>query len=1082
MHMLWEQLAPDGEDQLERIARLRELCCGEDEARSRKSSGAVAAATASPKRATKGTDSDVRLFHVLNAIQLDASVVDTRHSMGRAVVVSGSVAEPCERFFNTSTSSLRLMSAIPFDTYKSHAGTDAAAVHSFSSTDSMPYAQARGARWWYRAAWRSCTGRAVVVSGSVAELYERYYDAEFFEEDPLGDVVREDTQLRILTLDTLLRHLLQRVEALRSFDGQCSELEARVERAARLLRDIRESQAAASAKTSSLHTTCERLLAEEKELQTRLELLRGPLQYFTALEEISAQLGMHIVPVHNGAPAASGSGGIPPVGAEPVPTARIHPGTDAFVEALNRIDTCMRYLREHPEFRDSAAYLVKYGQLQLRALALVKNQVVDYLDQLQLRALALVKNRVVDYLDQLRTLALDKNQVVDLVQLRMLGLIKNQAVDCLDQAARLADGPVREGRLEMSPVYTKFRAISQRVAADVALIRRHPNADHLLIECEGAYLERRLNLLRPPVRAHLDAMHRQRELVGMIRFSSVYLIRIGQLEVQLFDDCMSGSSGSSAQQGDGGSGDSAPQRGDDGGENEGLYNMLLALCDEMYRYLRPRMLHANDIDELCEIIGVVREEIVEEHRGRHGERQARRIQTNPEHCTALRVKIYSFSGHMPRNDSRTETHACYLLQPNFESSALRRLESGGSQVPIETVLLKLVQDCQERPMSDNLMFNCVTPFPYVNFNFNLQLIHLAQRVIQRDVAQFRPREDGADLDYPAVLSRASAAAIAAYDTWYPPMRVGLLVLSKIYRVVDMGVFEDIAAETVRAVTAALVAAGRAVAAHASSLDGHLFLVKHLLTLREQLEPFDISFMRNDRKLNFSTTVSALRRLAQPSSGLALFRLSMQNVLIQTAKNSLPAVDEVEVDARQDMEEALREGCNALVACAADMAAEPLLAFLAKARVFRGRSGLAAPDGASDAVSAVGGTGVGQLRAQAFAQPARLRESLVAAAEALERSLPQILGSMRLYLGNPVTVGILLSPVLRIVLDSVSEVRMLLEELYEPQEATEIEPLLRRITNFADQETGGVAEAAQQELSDDIELVLEPDITPALASD
>eukprot|EP00611_Tribonema_gayanum_P022163 TRINITY_DN4399_c0_g2_i1.p1 TRINITY_DN4399_c0_g2~~TRINITY_DN4399_c0_g2_i1.p1 ORF type:complete len:230 (+),score=10.45 TRINITY_DN4399_c0_g2_i1:232-921(+) len=42
------------------------------------------------------------------------------------------------------------------------------------------------------------------------------------------------------------------------------------------------------------------------------------------------------------------------------------------------------------------------------------------------------------------------------------------------QAARLADGPVREGRLEMSPVYTKFRAISQRVAADVALIRRHP--------------------------------------------------------------------------------------------------------------------------------------------------------------------------------------------------------------------------------------------------------------------------------------------------------------------------------------------------------------------------------------------------------------------------------------------------------------------------------------------------------------------------------------------------------------------------------------------------------------------------------
>jgi hypothetical protein len=38
------------------------------------------------------------------------------------------------------------------------------------------------------------------------------------------------------------------------------------------------------------------------------------------------------------------------------------------------------------------------------------------------------------------------------------------------------------------------------------------------------------------------------------------------------------------------------------------------------------------------------------------------------------------------------------------------------------------------------------------------------------------------------------------------MRTGLLVLSKIYRVVEMAVFEDMAADTVRAVTAALVAA------------------------------------------------------------------------------------------------------------------------------------------------------------------------------------------------------------------------------------------------------------------------------------
>lgn len=33
---------------------------------------------------------------------------------------------------------------------------------------------------------------------------------------------------------------------------------------------------------------------------------------------------------------------------------------------------------------------------------------------------------------------------------------------------------------------------------------------------------------------------------------------------------------------------------------------------------------------------------------------------------------------------------------------------------------------------------------------------------------------------------------STYSTWYPPLRCTLLVLSKVYRAVDMGVFEDLA--------------------------------------------------------------------------------------------------------------------------------------------------------------------------------------------------------------------------------------------------------------------------------------------------
>jgi Sec34-like family len=45
----------------------------------------------------------------------------------------------------------------------------------------------------------------------------------------------------------------------------------------------------------------------------------------------------------------------------------------------------MAYLSSQPHFKDSQVYVVKFGQLQSRALALVKNQVIEYLDQVSTR-------------------------------------------------------------------------------------------------------------------------------------------------------------------------------------------------------------------------------------------------------------------------------------------------------------------------------------------------------------------------------------------------------------------------------------------------------------------------------------------------------------------------------------------------------------------------------------------------------------------------------------------------------------------------------------------------------------------------
>ena len=59
-------------------------------------------------------------------------------------------------------------------------------------------------------------------------------------------------------------------------------------------------------------------------------------------------------------------------------------------------------------------------------------------------------------------------------------------------------------------------------------------------------------------------------------------------------------------------------------------------------------------------------------------------------------------------------------------------------------------------------------------------------------------------------------------------------------------------------TDALKSAALAVTAKkGDTVDGDLFLVKHLLILREQLTPFDVNFAQLRRKLDFSSTRQVL---------------------------------------------------------------------------------------------------------------------------------------------------------------------------------------------------------------------------------
>ena len=250
-------------------------------------------------------------------------------------------------------------------------------------------------------------------------------------------------------------------------------------------------------------------------------------------------------------------------------------------------------------------------------------------------------------------------------------------------------------------------------------------------------------------------------------------------------------------------------------EGDSLGDMLFELCSTMYNYLRPFLIHEVELDVLCQLIAVIQEE-----------------------AAALGVGGTAAEG-----------------------------QSTTGKI-IGSVLSRLVQDAQER-----LIFCSIT-------------------LIRDEVEQYAPTS--LDLDYPQRLAAtakvangnggASADAAAAdappseqgelFASWYAPLRSTLMILSKIYRAVDIIVFEDLAQQAVGACLEALQRAAQMITTNKGAVDGDLFLVKHLLVLREQLTPFDISLSATKRRLDFAPTRGAFSRFVADRHNL--FRWSAEN--------------------------------------------------------------------------------------------------------------------------------------------------------------------------------------------------------------
>lgn len=114
------------------------------------------------------------------------------------------------------------------------------------------------------------------------------------------------------------------------------------------------------------------------------------------------------------------------------------------------------------------------------------------------------------------------------------------------------------------------------------------------------------------------------------------------------------------------------------------------------------------------------------------------------------------------------------------------------------------------------------------------------------------------------------------------------------------VFDDLAHQIVHQTTVSLTKASTQISSRASPSDGQLFLLKQLLTLKQQIVAFDIEFVTPEVNVDFSSITNTFWELRE-RGGL----FDPRNIMRFLGNNMMPKVVENMLDAKAELDARLR---------------------------------------------------------------------------------------------------------------------------------------------------------------------------------
>ncbi|XP_034993262.2 conserved oligomeric Golgi complex subunit 3 [Zootoca vivipara] len=512
--------------------------------------------------------------------------------------------------------------------------------------------------------------------------------------------------------------------------------------------------------------------------------------------------------------------------------------------------------------------------------------------------------------------------------------------------------------------YVKFRAAAPKVRTLIEQIEQRsekmPEYRQLLNEIHQCYLDQRELLLGPSITSTVTELtnRNSRDHCALVRSGCAFMVHVCQDEHQLFDEFFT---------------KPTPK----------LDELLEKLCLSLYDVLRPLIIHVIHLETLSELCGILKNEMLEDH-----------VQNNVEQLAA-------FAAGVREMWEDVQERLVYRTHIYIQTDIIGYKPAPGdlaypAKLEMMAQIAQSLKD-EERKLPADPSFSDMK----LEDSENCSVV----------------KNDPLESCHPRLHATISPADL--HGMWYPTVRRTLVCLSKLYRCIDRAVFQGLSQEALSACIQSLLTAADSISKNKTQVDGQLFLIKHLLILREQIAPFHTEFTIKEISLDLKKTRDAAFKILNPMTVPHFFRLSSNNALIQFLLEGTPEIREHYIDSKKDVDRHLKFACEQFIQQQTKQFVEPLEEFLAKVSALK-------------AMATQGGPKYSLLQ-QPWAQPAKIADLVSSTYRTIKTKLPSTLQSMSLYLSNKDTEFILFKPVRNNIQQVFQKLHALLKEEFSKED-------------------------------------------------